>query len=310
MNEGSMRFSMVRSCIVALFCLPYLVGNTCLAQASENVHKVTTTTVESQTVTVTESYVCKIHAKRQITVRALDKGYLKTIAVKEGQTVKQGDLLFEMAPIEEETQENAKAVQLLFCRIKAPFGGIVGRMAQGEGGLVLEGETLTGLSDASVVWVYFNVPETRYLKFMNQLKKKTENPKFELVLTNGKKFEQTATLGAIDAQFNSETGTIAFRVDIPNPEGLLRHGQRGVMLMSQLRTDAIVVPQKATFEKAEKRYVYVVDKADVVHQCEIVIQDELENLFVIQTGVGIGDRIVLEGISQVHDGEKIEFVDH
>ena len=81
------------------------------------------------------------------------------------------------------------------------------------------------------------------------------------------------------------------------------------MSMSQKLADAIVIPQQATFEQANKRYVYVVDKSDVIHQREIVIQNELENLFVIQTGVTVGDRIVLEGIRQRHDGEKVECVD-
>ena len=301
-----MQFSQVRLCIAAVICVTLSVGNPCIAQASKDVQKVRTSTILSQTVTVTENYLCKIHAKRHIKVRSLEKGYVTAIAVKEGQTVKQGDLLFEINPINDQQREDANAKVLL---IKAPFGGIVGRMAQGEGGLVLEGESLTSLSDNSGVWVYFDVPETRYLKYMAEQKKKAENPTFELMLANSQKFDQPGTLGAIDNQINPETGTIAFRVDIPNSDHLLRHGQRGVMSMSQKLADAIVIPQQATFEQANKRYVYVVDKSDVIHQREIVIQNELENLFVIQTGVTVGDRIVLEGIRQRHDGEKVECVD-
>ena len=45
----------------------------------------------------------------------------------------------------------------------------------------------------------------------------------------------------------------------------------------------------------------------VVHRREIVIQQELDDIFVIKEGVGVGDRIVLEGIRQVRDGEKVEY---
>ena len=71
--------------------------------------------------------------------------------------------------------------------------------------------------------------------------------------------------------------------------------------------DAIVIPQRATFEILDKRYVYVVDKDDVVHRREIVVQNEMDDIFVIKKGVGVGDRIVLEGIRQVRDGEKVEY---
>ncbi len=71
--------------------------------------------------------------------------------------------------------------------------------------------------------------------------------------------------------------------------------------------DAIVIPQRATFEILDKRYVYVVDKDDVVHRREIVIQNEVDDIFVIKKGVGVNDRIVLEGVRQVHDGDKVEY---
>ena len=64
---------------------------------------------------------------------------------------------------------------------------------------------------------------------------------------------------------------------------------------------------RATFEIMDKRYVYVVDKDDVVHRREIVVQHEMDDIFVIKKGVGVGDRIVLEGIRQVRDGEKVEY---
>ena len=90
---------------------------------------------------------------------------------------------------------------------------------------------------------------------------------------------------------------------------LLRHGQRGTVLISRVLNDAVVIPQRATFELLDKRYVYVVDKEDVAHLREIAIQNELEDLFVIKRGVGVDDKIILEGIRQVHDGEKVEYED-
>ncbi len=83
-------------------------------------------------------------------------------------------------------------------------------------------------------------------------------------------------------QFNNETGNIPFRADFPNPNRLLRHGQTGTVLIHRTLHNAIVIPQRATFEILEKRYVYVVGEDHVVHQHPIVIQAELDDIFVIK----------------------------
>ena len=158
----------------------------------------------------------------------------------------------------------AKA-ELNLTNIRAPFDGMVNRLHEQLGSLIKEGDILTTLSDNSVMWVYFNVPEAQYLEYMAGLEQGQEDPEIELVLANGNKFPQGGTIGAIEAQFNNETGNIPFRADFPNPDGLLRHGQIGTILIHRTLHDAIVIPQRATYEILDKRYVYVVGEDDVVH---------------------------------------------
>jgi membrane fusion protein (multidrug efflux system) len=200
----------------------------------------------------------------------------------------------------------AKA-ELDFATVKAPFDGIVDRLHQQQGSLVEEGAVLTTLSDNSVMWVYFNVPEKQYLKYKASPDEEKENLKIELMLASGAKFEHLGKIGAIEADFNNETGNISFRADFPNPDRLLRHGQTGTVLISRVQKDSLVIPQRATFEILQKRYVYVIDKDDVVHQREIVIQNELDDIFVLRQGVAADEKIVLEGARQIRDGEKVEY---
>jgi hypothetical protein len=103
-----------------------------------------------------------------------------------------------------------------------------------------------------------------------------------------------------------QNGTIPFRADFPNPKGLLRHGQTGNVLVKRVLSDAVVVPERATLEALSKRYVYMVDKAGIAHRREIVIRNELDGQFVIKTGVRAGDKIVLDGVSLVHDADKVQ----
>lgn len=197
--------------------------------------------------------------------------------------------------------------ELNFTTVRAPFDGIVDRLHEQLGSLVKEGDILTTLSDNSLMWVYFNVPEARYLEYMGEIGKSKDLEQVELVLANGTTYPHTGKIGAIEAKFNNETGNIPFRADFPNPERLLRHGQTGNILIHKSLKNALVIPQRATFETLDKRYVYLIDKDNIVHQREVVVLHELDDIFVIKSGLNLTDKIVLEGILQVHEGDKVEY---
>jgi multidrug efflux pump subunit AcrA (membrane-fusion protein) len=98
-----------------------------------------------------------------------------------------------------------------------------------------------------------------------------------------------------------------FLPSFPNPKGLLRHGQSGTVVIRESLKGAVVVPQRATFEDRGQRYVYVVGKDDVAQRREVVVRAELDDIFVVAREVGASDRIVVEGVRQVRDGEKVEY---
>jgi len=203
-----------------------------------------------------------------------------------------------------------------FTSIVAPFDGIVGRQLMQHGSLIEAGDTLTTMSDNAVMWAYFNVPEADYLRFKSlRGATDTASPRslelrgatIQLRMANGQIFDRNAATSlTIESEFNKETGNIEFRADFPNPAGLLRHGQTGTLLINQKLSGALVIPQRATFEILDRRYVFVVDKDAVAHQREITVARELEDIYVIKDGLSAGDRFVLDGVRQVHDGERLE----
>ncbi len=314
-------------------------------------HKISVTSAIAKDVISTQSYVCQIHSRRHIDVRALEGGYLEAIPIREGQLVQQGESMFtvvpslyqakldaELAELEliqiefnnakklldqrvvsqqevalaqaklDKAQANVKLAQaeLSFANIKAPFTGIVDRLRCQQGSLVAEGDVLTTLSDNSEMWVYFNVPEARYLEYKAKVGVDDPNLAIELQLADHSRFGYAGKIGAIEADFNNETGNIAFRADFPNPDGLLRHGQTGNVLIKRLLNNVVVIPQRATFEILAKRYVFVVDEENIVHQREVEIHSEADDIFVI----GHGCKLVkdhLEGIRQVRDGDSVDF---
>jgi membrane fusion protein (multidrug efflux system) len=196
--------------------------------------------------------------------------------------------------------------ELAFTAGRAGFDGLVGRVQHQAGGVVKVGDAVTTLRDDGVMWVYFNVPEARYLEFKAGRDPVKEMP-VELVLANGRAFPEAGRLAAIEGQFDPDTGTVPFRADFPNPKGLLRHGQSGTVVIRESLKGAVVVPQRATYEDRGKRYAYVVGKDDVAHRREVVVRAELDDSFVVAGGVGASDRIVVEGVNRVRDGEKVEY---
>ena len=232
------------------------------------------------------------------------------------QVVSDQDVLLHQADFAKAQAKLSLAeAELNFASIKAPFDGIVDRLMEMQGSLVKEGDVLTTLSDNSVMWVYFNVPEKRYLEFKalkggtgQTSKLELVDSRIELQLADGSKFDQeTSNVVTVEAKFNNETGNIAFRSDFPNPKGLLRYGQTGMILIHRTHHNAVVIPQRATYEILDKRYAYVVGDDDVVHQRPIVVGDEIEDAFVIKSGLSPKDKIVLEGVREVRDGKKIEY---
>jgi membrane fusion protein (multidrug efflux system) len=304
-----MKISRVPTLILLLITLSLPACDTDSGKRPDERQKITVATVQSKPVTLTQQYVCQIQSHHHIKVRAPKAGYLGVIQISEGQTVNQNDLLFQVRPTTGKDKLNSEN-QVALVSIKAPFNGIIDRLPYKEGSLVQKGETLTTLSDNSQMCAYFNIPEARYLEYKStNLDQNNQDVKIELMLANGNKFDQPGTLGAIGAGFDFKTGNVPFRADFPNPNCLLRHGQVGTVLISRVQNDAIVIPQRATFEILNKRYVYVVDKDAVVHQREVVIQNELDDLFVVKSGVGVDDKIVVEGVRMIRDGEKVKYDD-
>ncbi|MBL8916376.1 MAG: efflux RND transporter periplasmic adaptor subunit [Archangium sp.] len=189
--------------------------------------------------------------------------------------------------------------------IRAPFSGIMGRFQARLGSLIDEGDLLTTLSDNSTIWVYFNVAEAEYLK-LRGFSPSDEPIPVKLVMANGQQFSEPGKVETIEADFNNETGTIAFRATFPNPKGLLRHGETGKVLVNTMVDDALIVPQKATFDVLDKKFVFVIDETGAVHSRPITVSAELPQVYVVSSGLDEQERILLDGLRKVRDGNVIE----
>jgi membrane fusion protein (multidrug efflux system) len=156
------------------------------------------------------------------------------------------------------------------------------------------------------MWVYFNVAESEYLDYIQKVRSK-EKQKVLLQMANKAIFETSGYVETIEADFNNETGNIAFRAAFPNPKGILRHGETGNIMMPVQLKNAILIPQKSTFDVLDKKYVYIVDANGVIRSNEITIDQEIPHFYIVASGLKPTDKILLEGLGKVKNNEKIKF---
>jgi membrane fusion protein (multidrug efflux system) len=332
--------------------LTILVLNGCHKEkgAEPEAPKLEVTSPLRKDTSITKEYVAQIHAFRHIELRALERGYLQSIFVDEGQTVSQGQRMFKIMPnlyqidllkskaeadmVQIEYQNtksladknivsqnelalakakldkahaevNLAETHLGFTNINAPFGGIMDHLNVRSGSLVGEGDLLTTLSDISKMWVYFNVPESEYLDYKTNKGDRTP-VKVQLKMANDQVFDHAGVIETIEADFDNKTGNIEFRATFPNPQKILRHGETGNILMDVPYKHAMIIPQKATFEILDKTYVYVVNKDNQLEQKLITIAAEQPHVFIVKSGLKDNDKILLEGLRRVHNGQKID----
>ncbi len=200
---------------------------------------------------------------------------------------------------------NLAQTHLSFTTIRAPFSGIINRLPLKLGSLVNEGDLLTSLSDNGGIFAYFNVSEPEYLNYQMHSADRG-NDLVSLVMANGEAYSDKGIIQTIEGEFDNETGNIAFRAKFPNPNKLLRNGETGKILMTLPVKNALIIPQKSTYEIQDQTYVFVVDKDGKVKSRNIKIAYELPDIYIVSSGITANDQVLLEGVQKVKDDQKVK----
>lgn len=191
--------------------------------------------------------------------------------------------------------------------IRAPFDGVINRIPFKRGSLIEEGALLTSISDLRQMYAYFHVSEKEYLAFIKKRRDpdKTTVREVDLLLADDTPYPFKGKIETTETEFEGNSGTIAFRASFPNPNRLLRHGATGKIRLATEVDDAVLVPQKAVFEVQDKNFVYVVDAKNRVRTRSFIPRSRVDQMYIVQTGLKAGDRIVYEGIQSLKDGMTI-----
>ena len=204
-------------------------------------------------------------------------------------------------------------INLGYALIKAPVDGYVGRIPHKTGSLVgvTTTEPLTVVSEIKEVYAYFSLSENDFIQFKNQfagntVEEKIKNmPPVELVLADGSIYKQKGKVQTVTGQFDNSIGAISFRAAFPNTDRLLRSGNTGKVRVAKVLTNALVVPQEATFEIQDKVFVFALGDSNKVTSKPIVVSGKTAAYYFVESGVQAGEKIVFSGTGNLRDGMVI-----
>lgn len=191
---------------------------------------------------------------------------------------------------------------LSYSSVTSPISGVVGTLDFKEGSLVSPQTVLTVISNNSEMLAYFSLNEKDILSMTDDGKRSVAEainslPPVTLLLANGERYTEPGKITAISGVIDPKTGSASAKAVFPNPSGMLHSGNTGQILIPQLRTNTILVPQRAAYEVQDMKFVYVVGDSNKVHSVPITIADQNDGqTYIVTGGLKPGDVIVTEGV--------------
>ena len=207
---------------------------------------------------------------------------------------------------------------LSYTVVTAPSEGVVGTIPNREGSLASpsSAQPLTTISDNSQVYAYFSLTEKDLLDMTDGGTKRLadavkEMPEVTLVLANGTEYPIKGKVATVSGVIDNATGSASVRALFNNPSGMLRSGNTGQINIPVANENVIVVPQKATFEVQDLKYVFTLNDSNMTVTTPIQVQSLNDGKnYVVTGGLNPGDRVVVEGVgTSVRAGMPVQPVE-
>jgi RND family efflux transporter MFP subunit len=205
-------------------------------------------------------------------------------------------------------------LNLGFTKVRSLVTGIAGRAQTQVGSLVSQSTALTTVSQVNPIKVYFSISEQEYLGLSGRVKAGAKADllrsgnaiPLQLTLGNGNIYPYKGLIVFVDRQVNPQTGTIQIAGSFPNPQNLLRPGQFGrIKAETEVRHDALLIPQRAVNELQGSYQVAVVGSGNVVQIRSVVLGPQLGSDLIITSGINPNELVVTEGVSKLKDGMRV-----
>lgn len=199
-----------------------------------------------------------------------------------------------------------------FCTVKSPSNGVVGTFPYRIGSLVSPSisSPMTTVSEIGDVYVYFSMTEKELLQLTKAggtLKEQLDKmPAVQLQLADGTMLDEKGKIDAVSGVIDQSTGSVSMRAIFPNDKKILRSGGAGNVIFPYTMDGIIMIPQSATVEIQDKKFVYVLQSDNTIKNTEIQISPLSDGqTYLVTKGLKGGDKIVIEGVQSLRDGQEI-----
>ncbi|MBC8618881.1 efflux RND transporter periplasmic adaptor subunit [Parabacteroides faecis] len=199
-----------------------------------------------------------------------------------------------------------------FCTVKSPSNGVVGTFPYRIGSLVSPSisSPMTTVSEIGDVYVYFSMTEKELLQLTKAggtLKEQLDKmPAVQLQLADGTMLDEKGKIDAVSGVIDQSTGSVSMRAIFPNDKKILRSGGTGNVIFPYTMDGIIMIPQSATVEIQDKKFVYVLQSDNTIKNTEIQISPLSDGqTYLVTKGLKGGDKIVIEGVQSLRDGQEI-----
>jgi membrane fusion protein, multidrug efflux system len=203
---------------------------------------------------------------------------------------------------------NAVRANVGFAVIKAPFTGTIGISQVKTGTAVVAGQTiLNTVSTDDPVAVDININQKDIFRFLKLQQQKLERFDSTFTLYFGtERYDLPGKIYLVDRAVDPQTGTIKTRLLFPNKQGMLKPGMNAtVRVATNNKNSSIVIPYKAVTEQLGEYFSYVVGDSNKVRQQRVELGTQMGASVVITSGLQLGDKIVVEGVQNLHQGSVI-----
>lgn len=173
--------------------------------------------------------------------------------------------------------------------ITAPADGVVLDKTIVQGARFVAGETILRLADLSTVWVTVNVPAGQ----IDNLRL-GQAAAFTTPVLPGQRF--AGKVDFLQPTLDASTRTLGVRVALPNPDGRLRPGLYGdVVLTGGEGPEVLAIPRSALIDSGTRQVVLVQLAEGRFAPRTVVVGRRTEEVVEVQRGLAEGERVVVEG---------------
>jgi len=204
-------------------------------------------------------------------------------------------------------------LNLGYTRITSPIEGVMGRAQMRLGSLATANTSLlTTLFQTDRMYVNLSISEARLLALQRQFGRALNQnsataPPFRLFLVDGSEYAYAPKLNFIDPAVDTRTGTLAVRLEVPNPQRLLHAGQFARVQVAAVQDPhAIVLPQRAIQELQGKNYVWILDAAGKAQQRDVRMGLRTGEDWQVEQGLKAGDVVIVDGVQRLRPGTPVK----